>query len=169
MLRMPTLVALLLVLLVAGTTAAEVDVEFNAALDFDAYATYSWHDGTPARRADGEKRIRAAVERELLAAGLRQVDEGADLWVATHLLVDRHTLDDLKDRIYFEFYTGVRDVDAFDLEAGTLVVDLIDSSLERVVWRGAASETIRGGVDENLKKIDKVVHKMFKRLPRPAR
>lgn len=159
-------VAVVLLLLMAGMTTAEVDVDFNAALDFGAYATYAWHDGTPARRTAGEKRIRAAVERELMVTGLRRVEEGADLWVATHVLVDRHTLEELKDRVYWEFYTGVRSVDAFDLEAGTLVVDLVDAKRERVIWRGAASETVRGGVGKNLKKIDKVVHKMFKRHPR---
>ena len=164
--RKRAVLALLAGLLVAGTVRAEVDAKFSGAFDFSAYSTYAWHEGTPARRDVAERRIRSGVDRELAAAGLRRVDEGADVWVVTHVLVDRHTLDDLSDRDYWEFYTGVRSVDAFDVAAGTLVIDLVDAELERVVWRAAASDAVRGGMEANMKKIDKLIRKMFKRLPR---
>ena len=166
---MRAVLALAVGLLVGGTVTADVNVEFNAAFDFNVYSTYAWRDGTPARRDVAEQRIRRGVDRELVAAGLRRVVEDADLWVVTHALVDRHSLDDLHDRAYWEFFTGVKSVDAFDLGAGTLVVDLVDARLQRVVWRGAASEAIRGRMEPNLKKIDKAIHGMFRRLPRSSR
>ena len=133
-----TVLALLAGLLVADTVTAEVDAEFSAAFDFSAYSTYAWHEGTPAQRDAAERRIRSGVDWELAAVGLRRVDEGADVWVVTHVLVDRHTLDDLSDRNYWKFYTGVRSVDAFDVGAGTLVIDLVDADLDGSPDRAAS-------------------------------
>jgi len=152
-------------LLVAGTVTAKVSVETDPAFEFSAYATYAWREGTPAKRGSSEERIHDSVDRELAAAGLRLADD-ADLWVVTHVLVDEHALEDLRDRDYWEFHSGVRAVDAYDLGRGTLVIDLIDVKLERIVWRGAITEKIDKNMKAGSKKIDKFVRRVLERLPR---
>ncbi len=158
------LLALMVGLLVVGTVTAEVNVEADPGFDFGAYSSYAWREGTPARRETAEQRIHASVDRELAAAGLQLAEEDADLWVVTHVLADRHTLDDLRDEDYWEFYKNIQSVDAYALGKGTVVVDLFDPKLERIVWRGAVSKAIPKNMKPNSKKIDAAMRSVLKRL-----
>ena len=160
------LLALTAGLLVAGMVTADVNVEFDPDFDLGAYSSYAWREGTPARREAAEKRIRASVDRELAAAGLRLAEADADLWVVTHVLVDRHTLNDLRDENYWKLVKGTKSVDAYDLGRGTVVVDLVDPKLEQIVWRGAVSKAVDKDMKSDSKKIDEAIHSVLKRLPR---
>ena len=75
------------------------------------------------------------------------------------------TLEELSDDTTWAFWTGVRSVDALDVGAGTLVIDLLDAVDREIVWRGLASEALHPVPDKNLKKIDRAVRKMFRQLP----
>ena len=158
--------ALIAGLFVAGTVTADVKIEFDPGFDFSAYSTYAWREGTPARREAAEQRIRDSVDRELTAAGLWLAEEDADLWVVTHVLVDEHSLRDLRDESYWEFYKGIKSVDPYDLGKGTVVIDLVDPKLEKIVWRGAVSKAIDKDMKPDSKKIDDAIHSVLKRLPR---
>ncbi len=142
--RIRRVFALALGILVAGAVVADIQVEADASVDFAGYGSYAWANGTPARRDVAEQRIRRAVDLELAEAGFRLVEaEDAELWVVTHALIDRHSLEDLRKRDYWDFFTGARSTDPFELGAGTLVVDLIDKEQERVVWRGRRGDSWR--------------------------
>jgi hypothetical protein len=125
------------------------------------YTNFDWRGGTPARRPAVQDHIVAVVEAALQAKGLRRVRGKAEVYVATHVLVERHALTELDDADEWEYWIGVSSVDAFDLRAGTLVVDFFDADQNRRVWRGVGSAAVKGSVDKNLKIIDKIVHKML--------
>ena len=158
---------LLLFLLATSATLAgkRVSVEFDRAAEFSTYATFGLEVGTPARRGEIQQRIEAAVTRELAERGLRVAAEAPDLLVLTHVLVDRQSLDRLSDETYWEFVTGVTGVDAYDVGAGTLVVDLVDPATNKVVWRGIAVETVRGSAAKIERKIDKIVDRLMRNYP----
>ena len=164
--RKHTALALMTWLFISGTVMGDVKVEFDPGFDFSTYATYAWREGTPARREAAERRIRDSVDRELTAAGLLLAEGDADLWVVTHVLVDEHSLRDLRDETYWEFIKGVKSVDPYALGRGTVVVDLIDPRLEQIVWRGAVSKAIDKDMKPDSKKIGEAIHSVLKRLPR---
>jgi hypothetical protein len=149
-----------------GAAGGRVEVAFDDTIDFGSFKSYAWKPGTPARRSDPEGDIHAAVERELERVGLREEESGADLWITTHVLTDRHTLADLEKLNYWEFWSGVASVDPYDVAAGTLVIDVEDTITGGRIWRGAATATARGPVDTAGKKIEGLVKKLFKRFPR---
>jgi hypothetical protein len=151
--------------LVVPAVAAKVSVDYRPATDFSRYRTYAWTEGTPARRDMVQVRIIEAVRRELAADGLRPVESKADIYVATHVLVNEHTLRDLEDPDDWEFWTGVTDVDAYDVGAGTLVIDFVDGESGHLVWRGLATTGVSGIPSKKLKKIDKLVGRLFKLYP----
>ncbi len=153
-------------LLLVGTVAADVKVEFDPGFDFTSYSTYSWQEGTPARREAAERRIHESVNAELAEAGLRRADTNADLWVVTHVLVDKHSLRDLRDESYWEFYKGIKSVDPYALGRGTIVIDLIDPKLDKIVWRGMVSKAVPKNMKPDSKKIDEAVQQLLSRLPR---
>ena len=140
-------------------------VEVVGHLEADQVDLLAW--GAEARRPAAQERIVTAVDRELVSRGyvLAEVAAKADLWVVAHVLVDRQSLGRLADPDYWEFMTGITSVDTYALGAGTLVIDLVDRSSGTVLWRGLASESVSGPADKMMRKIDKSIHKMFRRFP----
>jgi hypothetical protein len=156
---------LISVLLLAWPAGAGVEVESHDRIGSARYKTFAFEEGTPARRPEAQERILAAVERELHAKGLTRVFGESELHVVTHVLVDRHTLEKLERKDYFDYWRGVNSVDAFDLRAGTIVVDVVDAGQQRRVWRGVASAAVKGTPAKTLARIDKIVNKLFKSFP----
>jgi len=153
---------LLLLLVVSVCVARAGDrVEIRDETGGKRYETFDWKEGTAARRPAAENRIVSAVEAALQSKGLIRVREDAELYVTTHVLVDRHGLDELDNAVDWEYWTGVSSVDAFDLRAGTLVVDLVDAAQNRRVWRGVGSATVKGSVEKSMKIIDKLVREIL--------
>jgi hypothetical protein len=160
-----TAIPLCLVVALMPGLLGGVSVESKKTFDFSGLTTYVWKEGTPARRPTIQTRITEAVDRELQRAGLKRVDAEADLYVIAHVLVDRHTLEELADSTNWKFWTGITTADPRDLEAGTLVIDLLDAASENIVWRGLASATVTGKAEKIERKIDRALAKMFKKFP----
>ena len=150
-----TLLALLIATIHVAHAGARVETRDETG--GKRYETFDWKEGTPARRVAVQARIVAAVETTLQSKGLRRASGEAELYVTTHVLVGRHTLPELDDADDWEFWVGVGSVDAFDLRAGTLVVDFVDPVQNRRVWRGVGSVSVKGSVEKNLKTLDKLV------------
>jgi hypothetical protein len=161
-------IAVLVVWLALSTACvsfAHIRVETSGGSRIVRHRTFAFSEGTPARRRHVQDRILAAVERELKARDFVRVFGEADIYVAIHVLVDRHSLAELAREDNFEYWSGVDSVDAFDLRASTLVVDLVDAAENRTVWRGVASAPVKGSVEKNLKLIDKTVNELFREFP----
>jgi Domain of unknown function (DUF4136) len=47
----------------------------------------------------------------------------------------------------------------------TLVIDLVNQSNQQMVWRATAGDTLADTSDENLKKLNKAMNKMFAHFP----
>lgn len=154
-----------LIALAATIGFASGQAEYDGSIDFSAYRSYAWREGTRARRPEAQKLIVEAVERDLLRKGLTLVEQDPDFYVATHALVERHTPKELADPTYWDFVTGITNIDAFAVKGGTLVVDVIDASTNDRVWRGVASESVKGKPGKEFKKIDSVVRSILKRFP----
>ena len=131
-------VAIGLTALAATVAFAASQAEYDPAVDFSVYRTYAWQEGTRARRPEAQTLIVDSVERDLLRKGLTRVEQDPDFYVATHALVDQHTPKELADPTYWDFVTGVTNIDAFAVRGGTLVVDVIDANTMERVWRGVA-------------------------------
>ena len=163
--RVVTGLILVSLVVAAASAAPKMWVDSKESADFSAYRTYAWREGTPARVSGAQEQIQAFIERELDNKGLRKVEEGADVFILTHALVDKHSLEQLSDSGYWEFWSGVRSVSPYDLRAGTLVIDVVDAATNDLVWRGVANETVHGPVDKNMKKINKIIRKLFTSFP----
>ena len=98
-------------------------------------------------------------------SGISPDQDAPDVYVSTYVLVDKHTLRELADPSTWEFYTGMTVTDAYSVQAGTIVIDIVDSASNHVVWRGLAAGKVTGTVAKNEKKLDKALRKMFKQYP----
>ena len=162
---MRTCAATLALIVLALLPAAAGEVKFDGEADFSSFRTYAWQEGTDARRASAQSTIMAAVEQELAGKGLTPADSDPDLYVATWVLVDRHTLAELSKPDQWEYWTGVSSVDAYQVGAGTLIIDLVDAETEGVVWRSLSTGTVRGPAKKIRKRLPKMVRKMLLDYP----
>jgi len=144
---------------------ADVRVHLGAGKDFSQLGTYQLVEGTPARREVARDELARSLRSALDELGLRETDQAPDVYVVSHVLVDVQTLEDLSDPEYWEFITGVRSVDPYDVGAATLVVDILDAETQTFLWRGVATDTVKGKPKKMAGKIDKAVRRLFGSTP----
>jgi Domain of unknown function (DUF4136) len=168
----------------AAVRAQDVAVDFDRASDFSKYKTYSWADGIPAKNPLIDQHIRASVEEQLAAKGLRRVESGGDMSVLYFAAVEndlhvatagwRTTGDWLSQT---ESGISVRS-QMWDVESGRLIVCLSDAASKNLLWRGNAktsldkkshNRNIVEAMQEDARKVDKRIRKsvakMFKQYP----
>jgi hypothetical protein len=110
------------------------------------------------------------VEAELQGRGMTADTENPDLLLVYHTGVDSKI--NVTDWGYtyptrYGGWYGDRDVDVYQYEEGTLIVDLIDAKTHQLVWRGTATKTLEDNpsperMEQNLRE---VVGKMFASYP----
>ena len=132
--------------------------------------TFKWIEGTPAKDPLVEKEIRAAVERELIVKGLKEVRESPDVYVLTHASVETERQVDITEYGYWESYNtwgkDAIDPDEFyKFEIGTVMVDILEAETERLIWRGTCGGAVAKKPDKRDRQIQIGAEKMFRKFP----
>jgi len=147
-----------LVLLLTSSIHA---VEYDHAVEFSRYKTWSWQAGVPVPPEPvPDKRIREALARGLAARGLSEVDSDATLLVRYHAARSTRI-----DRLPFDSGSGAPPTGIRYVETGSLVIDLLDAASGKVVWRGHAAGVLRYGPKEITALIDAAVAELLAQFP----
>lgn len=163
--------ALLLLLLASvGCSSTQIVTDYDKTVDFSRYKTYAWIKGTEALNPLVEDRIRNAIEGQLAAKGLTKTTSSADLAVATHASTSTEKQIDVNSFGYGYGWGGwggggSTSVNVYDIHIGTLLVDLVDVSSNKLVWRGIANATVDKTVSQEL--VNDAAAKMFAKYPPP--
>jgi len=155
---------------VGGATAVEVKVDFDPTVDFSMLKTISWLEGTPAEDEELERKIHASIERELIPLGLKEVRVEPDLLIVTHAAMDLEKEIRVSDFDYWLDYGGWKrpmaaTQDTWQAGLGVLVVDILEASEMRLIWRGIATGNVAKNPEKRGKKLDATMAKMFKGFP----
>lgn len=143
------------VLAATGCSSITVNQDFDTQADFAAYKMYTWlqqpttaiGDAKAAQRTNTllDKRIRSAVDAQLASKGMTLVSENPDALVIYHTGIDQKV--DVQDwgysyphYPYGGWYGG--QVDVYEYNEGTLIIDIIDAKSDQLVWRGTATKVI---------------------------
>lgn len=164
------------VVVFAGCSSVDVTTDYDREANFAAFKTFDWmerhnpRDGGPARNIGlndplAQKHIKNAVERELIAKGIRQVESSPDLLVMIHA-----TTQDKVDIDRYGYRYGLRGrrvgvvttVERY--KEGTILVDLVDAKSKELVWRGIAQDALRKG-ESRADYIDECIRQLFKEYP----
>jgi len=165
-------------MLVAGCATMKAGSHIERGAEFTHYQTWEW--APPEERPTGDPRLdnnpmfevhlRSAVEHQLSGRG----------YVRTPLA----GAPDLRARYRVNFSKTVEisgrtgsvgscsrdcEPEAYAYEQGTLVIDLVDTQTNKVVWSGWSRDTMEGVIDNQERmerKIDRVVAAIFERIPR---
>jgi hypothetical protein len=145
--------------------AATTDYDHNT--NFAQYKTYSWAE-VQTNDSLWDEHVKEAVNQELAAKGWSQVPSGGDVVLAarraTHNQDELETFcDGFGGRRWGGFGTSTTTVNTY--KVGTLVIDMFDANTKSLIWRSAASDTLAGNPEKNIKKLDKQVHKMLQHFP----
>jgi hypothetical protein len=170
------LVALSLALASAACSSYHVTTDHDESVDVSSIRTWDFmphREAAPGSLAGNtlvEKRVKAAVERELAAKGMRRTSDSPQVVVALHSIT-RDRLDATSWPTWgpgwhgrWGHWGGYPSVTVFQWTEGTLVVDLVDTRTNDLVWRGTVTEALdeKSGSAES---VDEAVRKLFEAFP----
>jgi hypothetical protein len=165
-------ISFLLATVLARVAVAGVSVEYASQVDFSQFRSYSWSEGVGIRDRSLDESLRRAVDRELLAKGLKKIDEEGDLLVRTRVRLQeeqRREVDILGERVVWEEgvpAAGSGGERMVEVDMGLIAVEMLDGHSKLVVWQGvlgAEASAEPGRPSE--KRIDKLIRKMFRKYP----
>ena len=163
---------------VMGCATMNVSSHATRGLDFSHYRTYDWGPADALPTGDPrldqnpffQDHVQGAVEKQLAAKGFeRSTSETPDLLIHYHASINQRIDVNRIDRDYGYCYDENCQVRVIEYEAGTLVLDLVDTRTNRLVWRGWAQDSVEGVLtnqDRMARNIDEAVRRMLRRLPR---
>jgi hypothetical protein len=163
-------------------STVDVSVGWDPRARFDQLRTWAWAptkaaESAPRARPTNDqvaRRIERSVERMLGARGFREVSpsEKPDIYVAYHVALD----DELDTgTMYRNFQVGPyfgrwdRPEDYIEqYERGTVLLDVIDTSEDELIWRGRAQAHLQDVKDpvEREARTEEAVRQMLERLPK---
>jgi len=146
----------------------------NPNIDFASYKTYQWAPPKllgPSGIVEDDPivapAVKAAVNRELTARGLKEVAEGGDLEVVT--CAANTYIPQLEAFIFpvngvYDYPQPLAAIGRYNRE-GTLAINLIDTRTKKSAWAGLITEAIDRGAGAGAKKIPKATETLFKKYP----
>jgi len=169
---------LLVCLLSCGLQAQKIKVEYDKNLDFSKFKTFAWGHHDAVSRPVLALSIAGAIEEELTKRGLRKVESNPDVYIQMYGSVDS----DMSVSYADPLYSGMGGVPGFDMgfvmwgympggttavtiHKGQLVVDVINASQKKLVWRGMATEKLSDKKEKLIKQVHTAVEKMFQQYP----
>jgi hypothetical protein len=165
-------------LVLSGCATMTASSHVERGLNFTQYRTYDWGPadalptGDPRLDKDPffQDHVEGALEKGMAARGYeRATSTTPDLLIHYHASISQRIDAARVDRDRGYCYDDGCQARVIEYEAGTLVLDVVDTKTNRVVWRGWAQDTVEGVLgneDRTAKKIDESVRRMLERLPR---
>jgi hypothetical protein len=147
---MKRLIWILAMPVAAACSGISVNYDYDPQTDFSPLKSYAWHvapAGTPAMDALTQQRIVRAIDDALEFKGFRKAEAGAaDFKV--------HAMASIQQRIQTQPVTvgvgygwrhghmSIEGSEVSTYDEGTLILDVISSSTQTLVWRGTARAAV---------------------------
>ncbi len=147
-------------------------VEYDKQANFSTYESYkfdkelSYSDTHDNYSSQNQRTFENAIHDQLKKKGLEET-ETPNLHV-NFFVVDTQESQSITHTSYRnQRYGGMAHVDTYikEYELGTLVIDLVDVSANKLVWRGLANGIITGKQDDMEKTINEAVKAILSKYP----
>ena len=172
----PAVLILCVVLCAASCSQVMVSYDYDKNMNFSGFKTYGWRDMQRTVEMNDlvVNRVQDAVDRELQVKGFRQVPESPDFFIALHISTQQKL--DITDwgygtgaywgRGYGYGYGGIT---SRDYQEGTLIIDIIDTAENELVWRGSATGIVDPGLspEKRTQEINNAVARILEKFPPP--
>jgi hypothetical protein len=158
-------------------TTMTVSSHVAPSVNFAQYHTYNWGPADALPTGDPrldknpffQDHVEGAVEKQFGGKGLLRMTAGTpDLLIHYHASIDRRFNANVADQKYGYCYPDDCPGLVSEYEAGTLVLDIVDTHTNRVIWRGWAQDSVEpmlNSSDTMERKINEAVTRMLKMFP----
>lgn len=172
-----TYTAFALFVCLSGCATFRVQTDYDPAVDFARLRTYAWQARAPRTDADPrvhndllDGRVRAAVDRVLQARGYQPAgDADADFRVAYIVTIEPRTDIHTIPVSYGWGWWGVMATETYvdQYEQGTLLLDVIDTDSNKLIWRGSAAARVVEDrtPEQRTQRVNEAVEKILERFP----
>jgi len=154
------------------SVAQKARVDFDHASHFSHYKTYRWvqlDTDSPLAHFPNQlmrERIVGFIEEALAARGLRRVEAGGDLLISYVLRVtEQPQYVTFSDGLGWGWGDGFATTTVETIYKDTLVVDMVESKQQQLVFQGVSSQTVSSKPEKNSKKLAKAVNEIFEKFP----
>ena len=173
-------------LLLAGcATGPRISTEADPRADFSAYSTWAFYEPLAIESYGYEtvtsEIVKRAVRREMQARGYAYSADSPDLWVNVNAYMQRRTDVSSMPTVDYGFYYSYRArryvavpywrdrTHVSRYTEGTMNVDLVDASQNRLVWEGIAVGRVSNVTAETREpRINQAITEIFARYPHRA-
>ena len=166
-------------LFIIGGCSPEIRVYSDHDPDYDLkkYTTFNWVKKENIELGNNplyynelnDKRIKSAVQEQLTSRGYSLSENKPDMVVHYHIIVDDQSIvtTDPHGYFYSPYWMRLR-TNVYQYREGTLIIDLMDSKSNNLIWRGWASSAIEGVYtpDQIDGLIKTAVAKIFRKFPK---
>ncbi len=177
--RLALSAALLPVLLLAACTGYSVNYDYDVTASFGRYKTFDYYTskkGTGGTTNLMDKRVRAAVEKELQAKGFVMETKADPDFLVTYYPVVHERRYRTTTHMgwgwgwgYQPFYGGVGTSmsEVHSYQEGTIVIEIVDFKSNQMIWQGAAAGALTGlnNPEDADEVVPRAVHDILAKFP----
>lgn len=164
-------------LLASCSPEIQVQTDFDPDYDLWTYKTFDWGQKNNIEEGKNpfhynelnDKRIKSAVQSQLASRGYRLTEVNPDLILHYHIIVkDKSVLATEPHGYTYSSYWMRMETHIYAYREGTLILDLMDSKTNNLIWRGWAVSPLDSSYKpaEIEKLINTAVAKVFKKFPK---
>jgi hypothetical protein len=163
------LLVLIGIILPADGFAQKIKIGYDKGVDFSKYKTYTWtKPGMPVTRPFLYENVVGEIDQQLKSKGFQRIDKDGDLMLVAAGGIGFGYNQPPQFAVNAAFWTGDSAFIATEpLEAeGTLVLQFIDRSGNKMVWKGVATEGLDPDqTEKSLTRIENGIDKLLKSFP----
>ncbi|HET9528863.1 MAG TPA: DUF4136 domain-containing protein [Blastocatellia bacterium] len=165
------LASIILLAAPVAVRAQKVKVDYDHSVDFTKFKTYAWVKGSPASNPRTHQLILEEIDRQLRSKGLRRVESEADLNVAYHASLGEYintgAVEYMKGADWKKWgdHNPVYGPKMVATPIARIVLDIIDASTSRLVWRGRANDAYTPNQARGERRVSRAAQKLLARFP----
>jgi len=149
--------------------AQKIKVGYDKSIDFSKYKTYTWaKPDSPITHPLLYQNTVDQIDQELKPKGLQRTEKGGDLTLIAAGGIGFGYNQPPAAEMNAAFWAGEEDPQILTaplVGEGTLILEFVDRTLNKMVWRGTATEDIDPELAKSLPRIEKAVTKLLKAYP----
>jgi len=160
----------------SGCSTMKVYSDFDRDISVKNYSTFGWPESKQLETKNNplyynelnDKRIKNEVESQLKSKGYQFEATNPQLKIHYHIVLENHTAINTDPYGYnYGPYWLTRNVNVYEYREGTLIIDLMDTKTNNLVWRGWAVNFLDEDRPDQMEgQFNTAIRKIFEKFPK---
>jgi hypothetical protein len=179
--HIPFIAILLIVIVFTGCTPMmDVRYDYNKEINFSKYKTFAMYKLDEKNRSISQlnqDRLIKAIKNEMKKKGFEETESSPDLLVNAVVILKEKRVVTANTDYYGYGYGGVyrpyawdnnmsvTRYNTYDYIDGTLIIDVLDRSISKLIWQGTGNQQVDSQLDNPDQQIPVIVAKIMEHFP----